>query len=57
MLRPRDPLPLLTALVLLGACGDPAHVDSEGEGTSLKLRIGFADGTRTLLARFVRLAP
>lgn len=30
---------------------------SEGEGTSLKLRIGFADGTRTLLARFVRLAP
>lgn len=34
MLRPRDPLPLLTALVLLGACGDPAHVDSEGEGTS-----------------------
>lgn len=30
---------------------------SEGEGAGLKLKIGFADGARTLLARFVRLAP
>jgi hypothetical protein len=30
---------------------------SEGEGAGQKLRIGFADGPRTLLARFVRPAP
>lgn len=30
---------------------------SEGEGAAQKLRVGFADGPRTLLARFVRPAP
>lgn len=29
----------------------------EGEGAAQKLRVGFADGSRTLLARFLRPAP
>lgn len=48
MLRSRTPLPLLAALVLTAACGDPASVDSEGTDTGVSTGLGgTTDATST----------
>ncbi len=45
------------ALVVHASFGAGVIESSEGEGAARKLRIGFAGGARTLLARFVKPGP